>query len=310
MRVNSRHFIGLRIAQIVAVVLLRFLGVLAHAQTAVDITPEWQKAAGGKLSFDAASIKLGDPVKRTPPSFALDYLDSFGGGNPHGRFVGQFALQGYIAFAYKLFPYSQEQKDAMLAHVPKWVSTDQYVINAEAEGNRTKDQMRLMIQSLLADRFKLSVHFERIEVPVFALVLDKLGKTGPKLHPHSDGVPCDVSPPPPDTFPPVCDSISATDKPNNAILIGARNLTMKQIAAALIATGRLTRPAVDQSGLDGRFDFTLEWIRESNNPGPIDLQEGTTFQEALQEQLGLKLKSTKATMDTLVIDHVEKPTEN
>src|SRR5215813_8217083 len=95
-----------------------------------------------------------------------------------------------------------------------------------------------------------------------------------------------------------------------AILIGARNLTMGQIAAALIATGRLTRPAVDQTGIGGRFDFTLEWIRESNNAGPIDLQEGTTFQEALQEQLGLKLKSTKATMDTLVIDHVERPTEN
>jgi uncharacterized protein (TIGR03435 family) len=184
------------------------------------------------------------------------------------------------------------------------------MINAEAEGNRTKDQMRVMMQSLLADRFKLAVHFERIEVPVFAVVLDKQGKTGPRLHPHSDGVPCDLSPPPTDTFPPVCDSILATAKPNNSILIGSRNLTMGQIAAALIATGRLTRPAVDQTGLDGRFDFTLEWIRESNNPGPIDLQEGTTFQEALQEQLGLKLKSAKATIDTLVLDYVERPSEN
>jgi hypothetical protein len=66
----------------------------------------------------------------------------------------------------------------MLARVPKWVSTDQYVINAEGEGNRTKDQMRLMMQSLLADRFKLAVHFERIESPVFAVVLDKQRKTG------------------------------------------------------------------------------------------------------------------------------------
>jgi uncharacterized protein (TIGR03435 family) len=130
------------------------------------------------------------------------------------------------------------------------------------------------------------------------------------LHPHSDGVPYDVSPPPADTFPPVCDAIVATANPNNSILIGARNLTIEQISAALIATVRLTRPVWDQTGLDGRFDFTLEWIRESNNPGPIDLQEGTTFQEALQEQLGLKLKSTKATIDTLVIDHVERPSEN
>ena len=85
---------------------------------------------------------------------------------------------------------------------------------------------------------------------------------------------------------------------------------MAQVAASLTAAGRLARPVVDQTGLDGRFDFTLEWIRESNDPAPADLQEGTTFQEALQEQLGLKLKSTKATMDTLVIDHVERPSEN
>jgi len=303
---SGRLLVG--VSGIAALVAFIALSLSVHAQIAADTAPDWQKAAGGKMSFEVASIKLGDPAKRTPPSFALDYLDTFGRANPHGRFVGQFPLQVYVSFAYKLFPYSQEQRDAMLAHVPKWVSTDQYVINAQAEGNPTKDQMRLMMQSLLADRFKLAVHFERIEVPVFALVLDKPGKTGPKLHPHSDGVPCDASPP--DTFPPACDQILATSKPNNSILFGSRNLTMGQIAAALIATGRLTRPAVDQTGLDGRFDFTLEWIRESNGPGPADLQEETNFQEALQEQLGLKLKSTKATMDTLVIDHAERPDAN
>src|SRR5438128_4494321 len=112
MWLTYRHFIRVRIAQIVAFVVIGFLVPLPHAQTATDITPEWQKAAGGKLSFEAASIKLGDPAKFAPPTFALDYLDSFGGANPHGRFVGQFPLQVYVAFAYKLFPYSQEQKDA------------------------------------------------------------------------------------------------------------------------------------------------------------------------------------------------------
>jgi uncharacterized protein (TIGR03435 family) len=145
-----------------------------------------------KQSFEVASIKLGNPGKFTRPNFALDFNDIFSGANPHGRFFAEFPLAVYVEFAYKLWP-SQELREAMLAHLPKWVSADKYAINAVAEGNPTKDQMRLMLQSLLADRFKLTVHFERQETPVLALVLDKPGKTGAKLYPHSDDVPCDVS---------------------------------------------------------------------------------------------------------------------
>jgi bla regulator protein blaR1 len=304
------------IAGLAALIVLSLPRTIVHAQTPAETipiessqVPEWQKAAGGKMLFEVASVKLGNAGTFTSPNFALDFLDSFSGANPHGRFVAQFPLRTYVGFAYKLFPYSQEQNDTMLAHVPKWVSTDQYAVNAKAEGDPTKDQMRLMMQSLLVDRFKLAVHFERLEVPVLALVLDKPGRTGAKLNPHSNGVPCDVSPPS-DVFPPVCNVISAIGRPNNSFLMGSRNVTMAQVAASLTSAGRLARPVVDQTGLDGRFDFTLEWIGESNDPAPADLQEGTTFQEALQEQLGLKLKSTKATMDTLVIDHVERPSEN
>ena len=66
---------------------------------------------------------------------------------------------------------------------------------------------------------------------------------------------------------------------------------------------------MDQTGLSGRFDFTLQWTRDSNNPRPTDAPE-TTFQEAMQDQLGLKLKSTKVLLDTLVIDRVEMPSKN
>jgi bla regulator protein blaR1 len=288
-------------------IVLSLSGVLMQAQTAADTVPEWQKAAGGNLSFEVASIRRADPDKFTPPNFALDFLDSFGGANPHGRFVAQFPVENYIGFAYKLFPYSGEQKEAKLAHAPKWVSTDPYAINALAVGNPTKDQMRLMMQSLLVDRFKLAIHFERREATVFALVLDKPGKTAAKLYPHSSGPPCDM---PSDVFPQFCDQLLATGMPNYSAMIGSRNVTMAQIAAALYLSGRLARPVVDQTGLDGRFDFTLEWIRESDTPGLVDLQEGTNFHEALQEQLGLKLRSTKISLDTLIIDHVERPSEN
>lgn len=316
------------VAGIAALVGLSLAGAV-QAQTATSTlsikspkVPEWQKVAGGKRSFEVASIKQGKPGTFTPPNFALDNSDSFGGASPHGHFVAEFPLETHIEFAYKLW-LSREQMDTMLAHLPKWVSTDSYAINAQAEGNPTKDQMRLMMQSLLADRFKLAVHFEAKKGPVLALVLDKPGKTGPKLYPHSRGLPCDVSKPPQppgsptnpsDVFPPVCDEFQAIPKPNHSILIGSRNVTMAQIAAFLGEVGHLAHAVVDQTGLGGRFDFTLEWTPESNNPVPAqEVQpdtQGTTFHEALQDQLGLKLKSAKVSMDTLVIDHVEKPSEN
>jgi len=77
-----------------------------------------------------------------------------------------------------------------LGQTPKWVNTDRTAVEARAEGNPTKDQMRLMMQALLADLFKLAVHFETREAPVFELMQVKSEKTGPKLHPHSDGPPC------------------------------------------------------------------------------------------------------------------------
>jgi uncharacterized protein (TIGR03435 family) len=90
---------------------------------------------------------------------------------------------------------------------------------------------------------------------------------------------------------------------------------MELIADSLASLGHLGRPVVDQTGLSGRFDFTLEWTPESNGPAqsradaPLDSQ-GATFLEALKDQLGMKLKATKAPMDVLVIDHVERPSEN
>lgn len=323
--------ITLGVTGIAALVGLSLAGVPVQAQTAASTVstqslqvPEWQRVAGGKLSFEVASIKPAKPGTFTPPNFALNNSDTFGGPNPHGRFIAEFSLETYIEFAYKLW-LSHEQMDAMLAHLPKWVSLDSYAINAQAEGNPTKDQMRLMMQSLLADRFKLAVHFETKKGPVLALVLDKSGKTGPKLYPHARGLPCDVLKPPQppgspanssDVFPAVCDDFQAMPQPNHSIMIGSRNVTMAQIAAFLGEVGHLAHTVVDQTGLGGRFDFTLKYTRESNTPVPAQevpqgtTFQGTTFQQALQEQLGLKLKSTKVSMDTLVIDHAERPSEN
>jgi uncharacterized protein (TIGR03435 family) len=145
---------------------------------------------------------------------------------------------------------------------------------------------------------------------VLALVLDKPGKPGPKLYAHPEDVPCDVAKVSSDVFLPYCNTVQAVDRPNNSILMSGRNLTMLEVAKNLTPlTGYFEHPLVDQTGLDGRFDFSLQWTRGSNNSVPLDPQ-GTTIEEALREQLGLKLKPTKVSMDTLVIDHIERLTEN
>jgi uncharacterized protein (TIGR03435 family) len=110
------------------------------------------------------------------------------------RFSADFPLSIYIQFAYKLW-LTNDQVHAMVANLPKWVATDSFVIQAKAPDDPTEDQMRLMVQSLLADRFKLAVHFETQLTSVLALVLAKPGKTGPKLLSHAEGPPCGASVP-------------------------------------------------------------------------------------------------------------------
>jgi uncharacterized protein (TIGR03435 family) len=284
--------------------------------------PDWQTAAGGKMSFEVASIRQSKPGTFTPPNFALDNNDTYDRPDPGGRLNADFPLSTYIQFAYKLW-LTGEQMDSMLARLPKWVTIDNFEIRAKAEGKPTKNQMRLMMQSLLADRFKLAIHFETQQVAVLDLIPDKPGKTGPSLRPHSEGPPCEsVAAPLANTpaeksvvFPPVCNVFMAYSLANHDMLLGARNTTIKQLADTLSSVGNLGRPVVDHTGLSGSFDFTIEWARESNRPGQsgpdarLDSQ-APTFLEALKDQLGLKLKSAKEPLNVLVIDHIERPSEN
>jgi bla regulator protein blaR1 len=183
----ARSGVG-RLALSLAVVILN-----APRSSAQD-APDWQAKAGGRMSFDVASVKLSkipavvilgpnQPPPR-PPTFSLGPDDVKPRG---GRFYARFPLETFIQFAYKLAPF--QTADA-LANAPKWLRTDRFEIEAEAQGNPTKDQMRLMMQSLLADRFELAVHFETKQLPVLALRQVKTGKLGPKLLPHSQGPPC------------------------------------------------------------------------------------------------------------------------
>jgi len=277
---------------------------------------DWQTAAGGKRTFEVASVKL-DTGPFRPPSFPLDSGDAF---RPVGdRFSADFPLATYISFAYKL-SMGSDQRKAMLAHLPEWVANDRYAIEARSSGSATKDQMRLMMQSLLAERFKLAAHFETRVFPALGMSLVKPGQTGPKLRPHSEGVPCEATPatneplrPGGNIFPPVCDVVMFTIQGGRNAKGGSRNTTLPLMAGALPGMGRLDHAMVDQSGLTGRFDFIIEFTPDRPAGAPdADPAEvsGPTFIQALREQLGLKLESIKALLPLLVIDHVERPADN
>jgi bla regulator protein blaR1 len=293
-------------------------GILNAPAIRAQYATDWQAKAGGKMAFEVASVK---PAKgaAVPSNVLLTAWDDYPATN--GRLSGDDSLLAYIEFAYKLWPFELQSRE--FSHLPKWVDSDRYRIEARAAtANPTKDQMRLMVQSLLADRFQLAAHFEAREVPVFALELTKAGKLGPKLVPHAEGPPCDQPGLPPGDglpgFPADCHSLSAIPKPGTQlIVVGSRDAPMDMLAGALSGAIplRLGRPVIDKTGLTGRFDFTLEWAREpraaaaSDSPAP-SVPEGPTPLEALSDQLGLKLEPAKASLPILVIDRVERPSEN
>jgi bla regulator protein BlaR1 len=285
-----------------------------HAQDAIS----WQTKAGGKMAFEVASVK---PSKRAiaPSNVPLTPWDDYIPIN--GLFRADAPLRAYIEFAYKLWPNELQSRE--LSHLPKWAGTDRYSIEARAPTtNPTKDQVRLMVQSLLADRFQLATHFDAMEGPVFELKLAKAGAPGPKLVSHADGPPCDRPGRSPGDglpgFPADCHSLNAIPKPGTTlVIVGVRDLPMDVLSGALsgaIPLG-LGRPVIDKTGLTGRFDFTLEFAPErrpaadSDSPVP-STPIGPTPIEALHDQLGLKLEPAKGSIPILVIDRVERPSEN
>jgi uncharacterized protein (TIGR03435 family) len=287
----------------------------AKADTALPM-PEWQVKAGGKASFEVASIHLSKPGTFTPPSFAISTDDSFR--EIGTRFHADFGVIAYFTFAYKT-ALSLEQERAVLASLPKWVADDKFSIEARVPQGVTKDQIRLMMQALLAERFQLTMHTEQRDSPVVIMTLNKPGVTGPRLRPHSEGRPCtaEVKAPGPNELPQWSCGIYGAMPHGSNIIFGSRDTTMDLVASFLSRTGNMfslfTHPVVDQTGLTGRYDFTLECAMPQrpgiDTPAPAEAQ-GPDFLEAVQEQLGVKLKPGRAVLTLPVIDHIELPTEN
>lgn len=287
----------------------------AYGQAKPTPAPQWEIDAGGEMAFDAASIKQNktDPSYMDRSNVPLDSQNIF---TPTGGLFSTTGggLAGYIVFAYKL---TTAQRYEVSDQMPKWAKSNSYAIDARATGNPTKDQYRLMMQSLLAERFGLKLHFETKQEPVFALELEKPGRLGPNLKPHRDDDPCPTptgtqgpTPTVPDGFPAVCGGFRQV--PPSApghYTGGARNVPLSMIAESLYQfIPANTKPVIDATGLTGNYDFLIDFTLHIDGV-PSD-PNGANFLEALKDQLGLKLVQEIAPVETVMIDHIEEPTAN
>lgn len=242
-------------------------------------------AADAPMEFEVATIKPSQPGR---PGRAITMR------GPKEFVTINTSLNDLITFAYGIHV-------RQIFGAPGWLESELYDITGkpEADGLPNRRQLEGMLQKLLADRFKLQFHREKKEMSVYAITV---GKGGPKL-------------------------TKSTADPNGLPGLGfrglgdlaARNANMADFASTLQSTV-LDRPVVDQTGLSGRFDFTLKWTPDEfqfRNLGvqlprpPADAADAPPdLTTAIQQQLGLKLEGTKSPVEMFVIDHVEKPSEN
>jgi uncharacterized protein (TIGR03435 family) len=195
-----------------------------------------------------------------------------------------------------LITYGYDLKNYQVSGAPSWadsnrIDCDRYDIAAKAEGDGTlrQDQAKAMVQALLADRFHLQFHKEMKEMPVYALVL---AKNGPKLKESPQDAQILIR---------MGSGVSGTE-------LTVTRGSMPQLVAQLSNNNGIDRPVLDKTQLTGNYDYKLTWTPELGAPRNDSVT--LSIFTALQEQLGLRLDPQKAPIEILVIDHVEKPSEN
>jgi bla regulator protein blaR1 len=310
--------------------LLLAAGESAMAQdSGATEVPAWVTAAGGHAEFEVASVREDPAKKYASPNYSLDSDD--GGGTNYdggdvdysGIFRADLPLGAYICFAYKL-----SQLHPMFERLPDWATAKNFAVEARVPGKPTRDQLRLMMRSLLEERFGLKLHFETREMPVLLMTLAAPGKKmgmsaagaagiGTGLRLHSDGPPCNVQTSFEkgaavtfEMFP--CVQLLAFDRPDHTMLVGARNTTMGLMTAFFSNIGKM-RPIVDRTGIKERVDFLMLYVRDARGVGGVETQQdafGDTFEEAVKKQLGLKMEAGRAGVAVPVVDRVEMPSGN
>ncbi len=290
-------------------------------QPTVDLT--WSRAQTELPSFDVASIKPNRGSDAPTTLFPLGPGDAYAATGGLFRAVNQ-PLIAYVRFAYRMGPGDE------LLNLPRWVSEERFDIQARTDTNPSKDQMRLLVRSLLMDRFGLGVHTEQRTQAIYDLIVAERGRLGPQIRPHATDanckgelVPLEADAPSasaPTTQPPSmfqlptlpCGSIGfiTVSSGDNGRMV-ANGEPMDKIAGVLRGpfTG-IDRHIRNRTGLSGTFDFSLEWSRQAEfaSPDTAPGDTGPRFAEALRTQLGLTLRSARGPVDVLVIDRIDRPT--
>jgi bla regulator protein blaR1 len=257
--------------------------------------------AANPLTFEVASVR---PSAQDAHGWFINFLP--GGGL---RVIGA-PLKSLITLAYDV-------RDFQVSGGPGWINSDRFDINARGEASEVTEsapadltkmteeqrmanaeQAKERLRNLLEERFKLAIHRENKEQQVYALIV---AKGGPKIQESKEAA--------------------------GRMRLGRGLLTGQSVNLAFLATNlsnQLGRPVIDKTALTGKYDFELKWTPDPGQPaaapfGPpapgVELPpppdpNGPSIFTALQEQLGLRLESQKGPVDTLVIDRVERPSEN
>jgi len=261
------------------------LGAAGHAQAKFDVASVRQNKAGGTQQAGATA----DGYRVTNMPLLLPILTAY---VPQAGGDAAYFTNDRVRGA------------------PDWARTDRYDIDAKVseadlvewrKPETQKAMLREMLQALLEERCKLVVHRETQEVQVYSLVV---GKNGPKFkeakagEAHPGGVPL----------------------PGGAVLVpsnGGQTLNFygaSMVALAQVLTNFAGRPVQDKTGLTGKYDFTIDKSsvgapQTEQGPAPPS-DSGPSISTVVQEQLGLKLEPAKGSVETLVVDHIERPSEN
>jgi uncharacterized protein (TIGR03435 family) len=189
--------------------------------------------------------------------------------------------------------------ESQVIGLPAWAETDRYDVEAKAAGVPDRKQTFLMLQSLLEDRFRLRVHREQRELPVFNLVAAKGGIKLVKRSEENCVYPDRTHP----------DQKPTNPCGNDFTRPGRWTATNIDMAHAALSMGT-DRPVIDKTGFQGTFDVDLQYSPALPNAEGLADPSLPSFFTVLQEQLGLKLEPARGPVDVLVIDHIERPSAN
>jgi uncharacterized protein (TIGR03435 family) len=275
-------------------------------ETKQDSGPVSAKPHREFKEFDVVSVRE-NKTGTMHMSFPMGMDDYYVPTHGYMQVIG-LTLGAYIQFAYRMTP---NDVVALGKQMPDWALSAKYDIEARVEGEPNKNDMRTMMRALLADRFKLRLHTETHVDKVYDLVLAKPGKTAPALHEHPSDDPGCKQDSPQGFFNP-CGTIVQMMSASNMQRMVGRNVSLAQFIYS--SSPKADRTIIDKTGLNGKYDFTLEFVPQRIGSGldtnASEPPPGPIFTEALQDKLGLKLVPDKGPVETYVLDHIERPTEN